>query len=172
MRNKKSLNWALTISNIAQILLFVGFVILVILLGISIFLPSFGGTIEISQNGGSSTQIFLTDISIWMKIGFIVQIMIHFAVFWFILKEIIKILTSIQDSKTFYEGNVSSFKKLSHYGIILIIISAIKIGFISEVSNLSLSIPIGPIIFTIGCYLLADIFEEGKFLMEENKSIV
>ena len=137
------------------------------------FVSGFGGTITIRSCGDclSENQLYHLDSGwlawLYFREGLVVILMV------LITGGLISILNSLGDFKTFYDSNIEQFLKLARYGFIAFIIASFNIG-PSEVSgvHLDLTFAMGPLLFALGSLILAEIFREGKSLLEESKTIV
>lgn len=85
---------------------------------------------------------------------------------------ILRILNSVKDRKTFYTANISHFKKLGSIGIYYALLATFNFGSIDHDTSVFFTIPTLPIVFAVGCYVLAIVFEEGNSLQEDVNSIV
>jgi hypothetical protein len=97
--------------------------------------------------------------------GFIVLI-------WLIFRQILGVLNALGNLNVFYAENIRRFKQIALFGIILAVWSSFNIGIDQEISTLSFTLPLGPVLFAVGSRVLAEIFEEGKRLHEDSNSII
>ncbi|MEM7297475.1 MAG: DUF2975 domain-containing protein [Bacteroidota bacterium] len=107
-----------------------------------------------------------------MKLWILVRGVLLFGVTVLIFLQIIQVLKSLKEKLTFYETNISGLNRLALYGIFISFLSSVNFLVSESQFNVYTSIPFGPLAFTFGCKVLAEIFEEGKRLREDNNSIV
>lgn len=131
-------------------------------------LSSFNLTLSTDKTTGVSLGQLSSGVLLWQ---------ISRAIFLLLLaaystKTMISVFNSVKDLKTFYEENIRAFKKLVVAGGIATVIASFNFGTIDEVISWNFSIPFRPIIYTSICYVLSEVFKEGKKLQEESNSFV
>lgn len=89
-----------------------------------------------------------------------------------IVRKIMSVLKSIDKVQTFYGSNIQHFQDLSKLGFIAFIASGINFSYIEGSIQISLGLVAGPLLFSLACLVLAEVFREGKKLLEENNMIV
>ncbi len=83
-----------------------------------------------------------------------------------------RILTSIKNIDTFYEGNIIQFQKMARLGFILFVLSCFNFSYINGISDFHISIAFGPLLFAVSCLVLAEVFKAGKRLLEDKNMII
>lgn len=127
---------------------------------------------------GSNTEFFVNKLSPSMLIWLFAQLVIVVFCFFNISQQIILILKNFGSLKTFYEGNITSFRKMGFYALVTVPILAFKfISYYDPIQNYAfesrmIDLPFGPIAFALACFVLAEVFEQGRKLKEENESIL
>jgi hypothetical protein len=89
-----------------------------------------------------------------------------------IARKVLAILSSIEQLKTFYSGNIEHFRDLARIGFIAFLFSCVNVGYIEGVINLNFTLAVGPLMFSVASLVLSEVFREGKHLLEENEMIV
>lgn len=107
-----------------------------------------------------------------MKLWLLLRGMIFFSLATLITLELKKVLVSIRDTAAFYRANYRSFSNIGNYGFLISFFSAFNFFVQGEYSQFNLSIPFLELGFSLGSWVLADIFWEGKLLQEDNQSII
>lgn len=98
---------------------------------------------------------------------------LFFVLVWLGLGRVLKVLLSVKANQTFFRENVRHFQQLSTIGILFTILSAFNFGGAEGGGvHVNFSIPFIPLLFTLGCYVLAEIFREGGRLREDSSSII
>lgn len=83
-----------------------------------------------------------------------------------------RIISTIKSKSTFYSSNINGFKRLFRIGLLLAFFSCFNFFIQGSTTDFEFSIPFGVLGYSLGCWLLAEIFREGKTLSDDNKSIV
>lgn len=89
-----------------------------------------------------------------------------------IVRKIIAILDSVREVKTFYEQNIRYFREIGWWALIGFIMSCFNFSYLDNQFTLLFDIAWGPLAFGIGCYVLAEVFKEGKELLEDKNAII
>lgn len=89
-----------------------------------------------------------------------------------IARKVLAVLSSIEQLKTFYSGNIEHFRDLARIGFIAFLFSCVNAGYINGVLNLGFTLAFGPLIFSVSCLVLSEVFREGRNLLKENEMIV
>ena len=124
------------------------------------------------------TKFFATKLHAGMILWLTFQLFMVLVFLYFIADEVIKVLRNFKDMRTFYEENILSFRKMGRYGLFIAATLAIRIMLYNnpetgyELSNVRVKIPFAEIAFALACFVLADVFEQGRKLKEENESIL
>lgn len=137
------------------------------------FRAGFGiGHLRICTDCAGTGQWYLSELGPGMKSWLLLRGSIFFVLTLLIIRLFLRIIQSIQSASTFYAGNIQTFRQLARYGLVIAGISMFNFFIQGEISDLHFSIPFTPLAFALGCWVLADIFEEGKVLMEDKHSII
>ncbi len=88
------------------------------------------------------------------------------------VKEFQKVVESVKEIKTFQKVNVSSFKKIGKYLLILSVLIGYSFFTFQEGGKSSFHIPFTPLVLSLVAYIMAAIFKEGNHLLEEYKLTV
>lgn len=112
-----------------------------------------------------------------MKVWILIRTGLFFVLSMLIMWRGIVLLRSIKEGKTFYEENILAFSQMAKFGLIFALLSAVNFHYLGQVdmgSSIiwSLDVPFAPLLFALGCKVLAEIFKQGKLLSEENQSFV
>lgn len=91
---------------------------------------------------------------------------------WMIIRQIDKIIQSIVSMEVFYENNVVGFQRIAHISLCIAVLASFNIFWNERGFDLDFTVPFVPLLASVGCYLLAVIFEEGRRLSDENRAIV
>lgn len=113
-----------------------------------------------------------SDIQQSMKLWLLLRATLFFALAFLIVVELKKVLLSIRDTTTFYRANYRSFSAIGNYGFLISFFSAFNFYVQGGESLFNLSIPFLELGFSLGSWVLADIFWEGKLLLDDNQSII
>lgn len=116
--------------------------------------------------------IYLSELSYPMMYWLIVRNVFFFGLYLIIIKKIIGILYSIESVQTFYEDNVRIFKDLAKLGFIGAAVSCFNFMYLAGEFNISLTIPFAPLLFAVSCLVMAEVFNEGRRLLEDKNLIV
>ena len=85
------------------------------------------------------------------------------------LKEFIKIIRKVQTTETFQIANVKSFKQISKFLLIILLISSIAIISTQKFTYIGFNINYIPFVLMVLAYVMGEIFNEGNDLAEENR---
>ena len=137
------------------------------------FRAEFGiGHLKICSDCSGAGQWYLSELSAGMKIWLLIRGAVFFVLTYLILRMILRIIQSIRSISTFYEENIRTFKTLSRYGLLIALISMFNFFIQGDIADVNFSIPFTPLAFALGCWVLADVFEEGRILTEDRNSII
>ena len=89
-----------------------------------------------------------------------------------IFRSITRILKSIRSVKTFYDANIANLKYTGRCMLLISILSFFNLGEWQDTWQINFSLPLGPILLTLFAYVLAEVFTEGKHLLEDKNMIV
>lgn len=130
------------------------------------------GGVKWCPSCGGENDLHFSDIAISMKLWLLLRATIFFSMAFLIVLELKKVLLSIRDTATFYRANYRSFSAIGNYGFLISFFSAFNFYVQGGESLFHLSIPFLELGFSLGSWVLADIFWEGKLLLEDNQSII
>jgi len=137
------------------------------------FSPGFSfGNVDVCTNCQIGDYSLLVNLSTGMKLWLIFRASVLFLSLFVIITIFKRIIKSVSSKLTFYEGNIKNFRTLTYLGLMLTAFSSFNFFVQGEISDVNFSIAFGPIAFTAACWLLSDIFEEGRKLHEDKNSII
>lgn len=116
--------------------------------------------------------VLLSELSAAILYWLYIRSVFFFAITWLMVKKIILVLGSIQSLQTFYQDNIEHFRDLAKLGFWGFLVSCFNIGFTDGDYQLNFSIVFGPLLFSMACLILSEVFREGKALLEDNNMIV
>jgi len=87
-------------------------------------------------------------------------------------REFVKIINSVQKVQTFISGNTHSFKKISHYLVVIFFLSSIQMISYDHSVFYGFYLHTEPLILALLSYSLSEIFKEGNTLFEENNATI
>ncbi len=88
------------------------------------------------------------------------------------VKEFQKVIDSVKEIKTFQKVNVSSFKKIGKYLLIITVLIGYSSFTFQGGGKSGFYIPFTPLVLSLLAYIMAEIFKEGNNLLEEYKLTV
>ncbi len=130
------------------------------------------GEVKWCPDCGGEHRLRFSDLGSPMKLWILLRGMIFFSLALLIILELKKVLVSIRDTAVFYRANYRSFSNIGSYGFLISLFSAFNFFVQGEDFQLNFSIPFLELGFSLGSWVLADIFWEGKLLQEDNQSII
>jgi hypothetical protein len=184
--NKKPLQWAYGFCRILQGIVSILFILFLIFLIYGLLSSDSSGSILLKDTFKAGMGVgnfvlcdncneegfYLHELSNSMILWLMIRGSIIFIIYLAIIGRILNILQSIKTKQTFYIENIKNFRLLTRYGVIMVLIGFFNFINHEGQNSFQLTIPFGPIMFTMACWVLAEIFREGKELSEDNKSIV
>ncbi|PWN07377.1 DUF2975 domain-containing protein [Rhodohalobacter mucosus] len=120
----------------------------------------------------STDTVSLSELSGFMVGWIVFRSLFFLGITVLIIRKIMLVLTSIDEVKTFYGSNIKHFRDLSLLGFIAFIASGINFSYIGGSMQITLGLVPGPLLFSLACLVLAEVFREGKMLLEENNMII
>ena len=96
----------------------------------------------------------------------------YFVLVFLMIKKGLSILLSVKNHETFHVQNVKYFKQLS---LLALIIAAFKCLIISPSGDhylFNFNLPFEPLLFSLACRVMAEVFLEGGRLSEDSNSII
>jgi len=88
------------------------------------------------------------------------------------IEEFGKVLKSVREFRTFHQTNVVAFRKIGKNCFLIFFLSIFNYWRIGDFSRRSISIYLGPLLFALFAFILAEIFKEANNLKEENELTV
>ncbi|NBB77624.1 MAG: DUF2975 domain-containing protein [Bacteroidetes bacterium] len=129
------------------------------------------GQFEIGSRPETSA-IALGDLNRFMVFWLYFQIIFYLGIFALIIQKVQTILNSITQLKTFIMDNIRSLRDMAKLGVVLFLFSSFQFFYANGDANFSIQIAMGPLLFTLACLVLAEVFNEGRKLLEEKNLIV
>jgi len=131
------------------------------------------GNIELIDSAETTGDaVVLSDLSAAMMYWVYIRSVFFLGITLFMAWKIIAVLQSIEKLETFYTDNIQHFKVLAKLGFIAFAVSCANFGYVNGELKLSLTLALGPLLFSVACLILSEVFREGKALLEENNMIV
>jgi len=87
----------------------------------------------------------------------------------FMVREVIKVLKSVQDRQTFTINNVKSFRRLGYLCLAMLALNDINYLSTNQDSSLSFSLNFTMVAFMLAAFIMAEIFKEGQYLSEQDQ---
>lgn len=139
--------------------------------------PGVGVSLNWCKANCGDSPYLLSVIPTATKWWILIRTGIFFALTLLIMKRAIVLLKTVIDGRTFYGENILAFSQMAKYGFMIAALSAFNFYYKGEVESASLfswslDIPFVPLMFALGCKVLAEIFKQGQLLSEENQSFV
>lgn len=128
--------------------------------------------IAFKQINTHNNGISIYNLSSLMVVWLFIRTGIFFLLGYMIIKQVEKIMKSLESLSVFYRSNIESFQKIAKICIYIAILGCFNIFWVGEKFELNFTIPFFPLLASLSCFLLAIIFEEGLKLSEENKTII
>lgn len=120
----------------------------------------------------NEAAIYLNQLDASMLYWLTIRTFIFLGINVMIIRSIIKILQSIQDLKTFYDGNITYLKAIAKYGFLATLLSFFNISYFQSEFDFHFTIPFAPLILASLALVLAEVFKEGKLLLEDKNLII
>lgn len=92
--------------------------------------------------------------------------------FILILREFLKIISSVRKIQSFRFNNIISFRKIGKYFFILFLLISFRIVIVEQGAFYGLYLYVTPLILMLIAYIFGEIFKEGNKLFEENQFTV
>ena len=98
---------------------------------------------------------------------------IFFAITVTILRKGVDILQSIRSLKTFYADNIAHFQAIARLAFAGFLLGCFNFSLVEGSDpRITLGLALGPLMLSVGSLVLAEIFKEGRQLLEEQDLIV
>ena len=101
-----------------------------------------------------------------------VQLFTIFILTWLAIKEVRKVIRSLQQLHTFQDYNVIAFRKIGLYFLINFVLSCFSFFIVGKTVELTFDFDIYFATLAVTSYILAEIFKEGNRLQEEHQLTV
>lgn len=131
-----------------------------------------GFHVYLSGNQPPESAILLSETSYVMMYWLLIRGVFFYVLTIVIIKKIIRILESIRSLKTFYMDNIRHFRTLARYAFLGFIVSSVNFSYFDDELSILIGTAFGPLLVAAACMVLAEIFEEGRNLMEDKNLIV
>ncbi len=119
-----------------------------------------------------SNAVPMSELSPGMMYWLFFRISIFVALTILITRSALRIVHSIGSLKTFYQDNIRHLRTIALYGFIAFVFSTFNFLSFEGQSNLFLKTAFGPLVLSVGALVLAEVFREGKNLLEEQNLII
>jgi len=120
----------------------------------------------------NESAVYLSELNHLMVYWLVLRAFFFIGLNILIIRSVIKILRSIQNLNTFYNGNIIYLKNIAKYGFFAAVFSCFNISYVKSEFDLHLSIPFVPLILVSLALVLAEVFREGKILVEDKNLII
>lgn len=116
--------------------------------------------------------IFLSELNYGMIYWLYLRGAFFFTLTVLILRKIILILRSINTLQTFYQDNIKHFQAIAQYAFLAFLLSCFNFSYLNGNSEISFKFAFTPLAFALGALVLAEVFKEGKQLLEDQNLII
>jgi hypothetical protein len=128
--------------------------------------------LNVVESGDPGSGIMLSELNHFM-IYWLFTIALFFQVLTIlIILKVKSIHRSIRNINSFYTNNLKSFRTLVTYGFIALPFSVFNLIYLEGQLNFRFTIPFGTLILILSSQVLAEVFSEGKNLLEDKNMIV
>lgn len=124
------------------------------------------------QRGPHAEGLALTDIERGPLYWLLLRTTCFFALTVLALRKVLHILKGVRSAQTFYTSHITHFQHLAGIGLLYAGLSVFNWGVIAGESILHLKVPFMPLLFALGCLVLAEIFREGERLRQDAEAII
>lgn len=119
-----------------------------------------------------SNAILMSELSRGMMYWLFFRVTIFVALTILITRAALRIVYSIGSLKTFYQDNIRHLKAIALYAFIAFIFSTFNFIHFEGTSEWHFKTAFGPLILAVAARVLAEVFNEGKKLLEEQNLII
>ncbi|MCC9165239.1 DUF2975 domain-containing protein [Pontibacter harenae] len=128
------------------------------------------GDYEKSKGGADASKtVMLTDLNITSLVLLYLQT-VAILIFWcLIVQQIIGVVLSVRELQTFRNSNSKSLRKIGWYCFAIFFLMAFRWADTESISFFGFYLHYMPIAFMLVSFILAEIFEEGSRLYEEEQ---
>jgi len=120
----------------------------------------------------SNEAIMLNDLNAGMVWWLLIRTILFFGLMLLVLFRVLAVLKSVNSLNTFYDGNVHHFQFMAKLGLATVIISCFNFYNTDVASDINFTLPFGPAAFMLACLVMAEVFKEGKQLVEDKNMII
>jgi hypothetical protein len=188
----KNITLALSFAQIFKWIVIALFILMTAFLLTCLLAPDFISDymLEIVKGGGpynifkcedcqdNGMTVHLSSLGTGMLLWIFLMMGLRIGMLYLISLETIQVLKNVRDLNTFYQGNISSFRKMAVWGLIMAVLGSFSfLSYFNADQNqvferLSFSPALGAIGFSLACFVLAEVFKEGRVLQEDKESIL
>lgn len=140
------------------------------------FKAGFGVNVDIklseSSKNAAINAVWMSELNHGMVYWIFIRSSFFLIISILILQKVIKVLQSIKSLKTFYKDNIIHFQQMAKLAFVAFLLSCFNIDYHDGEYGFHLKSAFGPLIFALACLVLAEIFKEGRRLLEDQKLIV
>lgn len=116
--------------------------------------------------------MLLSELSHGMIYWIVIRGAFFFLVTLLIIRKMQSVLHSIENLKTFYSRNIKDFTDLARLGFVAFGVSCFNFSYLNGDLQVNVGLVLGPLIFGVACLVLAEVFKEGKALLEDKQMII
>jgi hypothetical protein len=128
------------------------------------------GKTDISRPSNTTgSWIYLNDLNSFSRYFVLLQIFVTLVLSYFIVREVIRILVSVQQLQPFNTGNIKSFRRIGYLCLSIATLNCLRFVITDKTSTMSFSVDFTLLIVTLITFILAEIFKEGQKLYEQEK---
>ncbi|WP_304238200.1 DUF2975 domain-containing protein [Jiulongibacter sediminis] len=188
----KNITLALGFAQIFKWVVIALFILMAAFMFTSLLAPDFISDymLEIVKGGGpynifkcedcldTGMTVHLNSLSTGMLLWIFLMMSLRIGLLYLISLETIQVLKNVRNLNTFYEGNIGSFRKMAVLGLIMAVLGSFSfLSYFNADQNqvferLNFSPSLGAIGFSLACFVLTEVFKEGKVLQEDKESIL
>lgn len=122
-----------------------------------------------SEHGKGGEKIPVGDVHLFTLYFLYGQLAASLVLLYFITKEVVKVIKSVQQLNTFRTGNVQSFRRIGFMCLMLSAVQWFSLFSAEGHSTYKFSVELTPLVFMLAAFVLAEIFKEGNQLFEQEK---
>lgn len=124
--------------------------------------------INASDGENLTNQVLLSELTPGMLYWTYLRTLAFLSLMFLIVKEVRRILGSIESLETFRQDNVIAFQKIGRYALIIFFLASFNVWVVPGDSNINLNFALGPLLFAVFALVMAEVFKEGNRLMEDS----
>ncbi|PHR46191.1 MAG: hypothetical protein COA32_11580 [Fluviicola sp.] len=132
------------------------------------------GDIQVHLNAPSTRvdKVFISELNAGTMYWLFFRAMFFIGINLLILLKIVGILRSIRTIRTFYDTNIRNLKSIGFYAAIAAVMSSFNFGLWRSEWQVNFTIPWAVIMVSVIAFVLAEVFTEGKQLLEDKNMII